>query len=94
LESSNTDAIQITQNDTTKYLHDSGFDVTGRYFQVATNVSSQMLVTQLDRHSGSAVEQGIQPPTMIVIGREVALAAVLLAWQTLPVLELRPAIHA
>jgi nitrite reductase (NO-forming)/hydroxylamine reductase len=41
---SNTDALKITQIDTAKFLHDGGFDATGRYFQVAANMSNQMVV--------------------------------------------------
>ena len=41
---SDLDNLQVTQIDSSKYLHDGFYDPTGRYFQIAANASNQMVV--------------------------------------------------
>jgi nitrite reductase (NO-forming)/hydroxylamine reductase len=36
--------LKLVHIDTSKFLHDGGFDATGRYFQVAANMSDQMVI--------------------------------------------------
>ncbi|MCW8928661.1 MAG: nitrite reductase [Gammaproteobacteria bacterium] len=48
------DALQITQINTAKFLHDGFYDPTGRYFQIAANASNKMVV--VDTKDGGSLE--------------------------------------
>ncbi len=49
------DNLQITQINSSKYLHDGFFDPTGRYFQIAANASNQMVVVDTDDQKLEAI---------------------------------------
>jgi nitrite reductase (NO-forming) / hydroxylamine reductase len=48
------DALNITQINTAKFLHDGFYDPTGRYFQIAANASNKMVV--VDTKDGGSLE--------------------------------------
>jgi len=50
----NLDALDITQINTAKFLHDGFYDPTGRYFQIAANASNKMVV--IDTNNGGSLE--------------------------------------
>ncbi|MFK5984217.1 MAG: cytochrome D1 domain-containing protein [Pseudomonadota bacterium] len=48
------DALNITQINTAKFLHDGFYDPTGRYFQIAANASNKMVI--VDTNDGGSLE--------------------------------------
>ncbi|MDP2699818.1 nitrite reductase [Thalassospira sp.] len=58
----NLDALQVTTIDAERFLHDGGFDSTGRYFMVAANARNTVAVIDTkDRELEKLVEVGTTP---------------------------------
>ncbi|MGQ4880685.1 cytochrome D1 domain-containing protein [Billgrantia sp. LNSP4103-1] len=59
---SDIDNLRIDQMETAEYLHDGFFDPTGRYFQIAANMSDKMVFIDTEtRKLISMLETGIKP---------------------------------
>jgi len=55
----NLDAISLVEIDTSRFLHDGGWDASGRYFMTAANESNQIVVIDaLDRELESIIDVG------------------------------------
>ncbi len=63
IDYSNLDALKVTDIATDRFLHDGGFDSTGRYFMVAANAMNKVDVidTKEDRLVASIDTDGVKP---------------------------------